>query len=388
MPLADSSRAIGAVTALLGARLELLTNHNVTVGRPEPPNGNGGVGNPRLNLFLYEATFDPHLRNTPLDDGQPAPLWLVLKYLLTPFDDTGESDTGGAYAVLGDGLRALHANAVLPVTGLQATDQAALDPNPQRMRVTFNETPASLLSSLMQGTDEKYRFSIAFEVRPVMIAPAPAGDYALLIGIDYTAGGAPAANGGVGLVVEPTLGPTIDRVLPTTFAPGDPPVRIEGTELHLAGLQVQLGPVLLPLVRHADGTATFDPTTAALGGDVISAGSHGLALARTLANGRVRRSNLAVVNLLPRLASAALDQGALDLHGTQLGTDDEDDVIVALYQDGATVRLYDTIADAAGAAQTHRRVTLTPPALPAGTYRVLLRVNGQQARQSPEVTLP
>jgi hypothetical protein len=387
MPLADSSRAIGAVTTLLATRLELLTDHNVTIGRPEPPSENGAINNPRLNLFLYEALFDSHLRNTPLDDGQPAPLWLVLKYLMTPFDEDGESDTAGAFAVLGDGLRTLHANAVLPATGLQAVDQAALDPNPQRMRVTFNEAPASLLSSLMQGTDEKYRFSVAFEVRPVMIAPAPAGDYALLIGVDYTAGGAPAANGGVALAVEPTLGPTIDRVVPTTFTPGDPPVRIEGSDLHLAGLQVQLGPATLPLVRHADGSTTFNPTTAALGGGVISAGSHGLAVARTLPNGRIRRSNLAVVNLLPRLSAAALDQDELDLQGRQLGTQ-EDDAIVALYQDGATVRLYEEVADAAGPAQTHRRVTLPPPAPPGGTYRVLLRVNGQQARQSPEVTLP
>ena len=42
MPLADSSRAIGAVTGLLAGRLELLTGDNVTIGRPEPPSTNGG----------------------------------------------------------------------------------------------------------------------------------------------------------------------------------------------------------------------------------------------------------------------------------------------------------------------------------------------------------
>ena len=113
MPLTDSSRAIGAVTGLLAQRIELLTGHNITIGRPEPPNGNGaGISNPRLNLFLYEAVFDGNLRNTPLDKGQEAPLWLVVRYVMTPFDEEGDSDTADAYRVLGDGLHALQSLAL------------------------------------------------------------------------------------------------------------------------------------------------------------------------------------------------------------------------------------------------------------------------------------
>jgi hypothetical protein len=388
--LADSSRAIGAVTGLLGTRLELLTGDNITIGRPEPPSTNGGgLTNPRLNLFLYEAVLDPSLRNTPLDEGQDAPLWLTLRYLMTPFDENGESDTAGAYRVLGDGLRALQSLAVLPIAGIQPEDLAALDPNPQQLRVTFNEAPATLLSSLMQGTDEKYRFSMCFEVRPLMIAPAAPAAYSLLVGVDYTgAPGTVAADGGVALSVEPTLGPVIDRVEPPSFMAGDPAVRIEGVDLDLGNLQVRLGPVLLPLALDAAGHATFDPTRAALSGTAISAGSHALTVVRTLSTGRLRASNIAVVNLLPELSAATVAAGTLDLQGFHLGAA-EDDVIVALYRDGATVRSYDDVKDAAGAPppQTHRTVALSP-APPAGTYRVLLRVNGQQARQSPEVTLP
>jgi Pvc16 N-terminal domain len=391
MPLADSSRAIGAVTGLLTQRIELLTGHNVTVGRPEPPSTNGaGITNPRLNLFLYEAVFDPNLRNTSLDEGQDAPLWLVVRFLMTPFDDLGESDTADAYRVLGDGLRALQSLALLPVAGLQPEDQAALDPNPQQLRLTFNEAPSSLLSALMQGTDEKYRFSMCFEVRPLMIAPAAPAAYSLLIGVDYTgAPGAEAANGGVGLSVEPTLGPVIDRVTPSSFKAGDQPVRIDGTDLDIGEFEVQLGPVMLPLTLDAARKAVFDPTRAVLSGTAISAASHPLKVVRTLSTGRRRSSNIAVVNLLPELDAAAFDQGQIDLQGFHLGTDD-DDVIVGLYRNGATVRSYDDVVDAAGfpPAQTHRRVVLAPSALPGGAYRVVLRVNGQQARQSPEVTLP
>jgi hypothetical protein len=387
VPLADSSRAIGAVTGLLAGRLELLTGDNVTIGRPEPPSTNGGgLGNPRLNLFLYESVLDPNLRNTPLDEGQDAPLWLTLRYLMTPFDENGESDTAGAYRVLGEGLRALQSLAVLPVTGLQPEDLAALDPNPQQLRVTMNEAPATLLSSLMQGTDEKYRFSMCFEVRPLMIAPAAPPAYSLLVGVDYTgAPGTIAADDGIALSVEPTLGPVIDRVEPPSFMAGDPPVRVDGVDLDLGNLQVRLGPVLLPLSLAA-GRATFDPARSVLTGTAISAGSHALTVVRTLSTGRLRASNIAVVNLLPELSAASVTAGKLDLQGFHLGTV-KDDAIVALYRDGATVRSYDDIKDAAGPAQTHRTVALNP-APAAGTYRVLLRVNGQQARQSPEVTLP
>lgn len=398
MPLADSSRAIGAVTGLLGDRIESLTSHNVTVGRPEPPSANGGIANPRLNLFLYEALFDPHLRNTPLDDGQEAPLWLVLRYLVTAFDDAGESDTSAAFRILGDGLRALQALAVLPLTGLSPEDQTALDPNPELLRLTFNEASSDLLSKLMQGSDEKYRFSMNFEVRPVMIAPVSPADFGLLVGVDYTAPPPGVREDrGVALSVEPTLGPLIERVEPASFKPGDPPVRVAGEDLQLEGLAVQLGPVLLGLVPDPAGGAVFEPTAAALHGDAISAGSHPLSVVRTLLSGRKRSSNLVVVGLLPELTAASHiaadpndpdDVPKLELEGQLLGGE-ADDVFVALYRDGASVRSFDDVVDGPGAppAQTLKHVRLGAPPVAAGTYRVLLRVNGQQARQSPEVTI-
>lgn len=401
MPLADTSRAVGSVTDLLVGRIAQVTTHNVTVGRPEPPteNGGGGLANPRLNLFLYEAVFDPHLKNTALDEGQEAPLWLVLRYLVTPFDAAGESDTVGAFRVLGDGLRALQTLAHLPFAGLGPLDRAALDPNPERLKVTFQEASFDLLSNIMQGSDERYRFSMAFEVRPVMIAAASPAAYALLAGIDYTAPPPGVRDdGGRAITVEATLGPVIERVVPASFQAGDPPVRLEGRDLHLEGLAVELGPVELPLVLDADGTARFEPTRAALDGASISAGFHGLAVARTLATGRRRRSNLAVVQLLPELTGAAFVPAAgdepprIELTGFLLGTA-EDDVVVGLYRDGTTVRSFDDVVDAPAAdppepPQTRRRVRLADPAVPAGPYRVILRVRGVQARQSPEVALP
>src|SRR5574337_1213954 len=168
MALADSATAIGAVSRImrdhLHTRLASVLS-DVTVGKPEPPTN--GLSNPRLNLFLYELVFDPSLRNKELDASQPIPLWLVLKYLITAFDRDGESDTDHAHDLLGQGLRALQELSYLPLSGMSA-DVKALNDNPEALKITFDDASTELLSTLMQGTDEKYRFSAAFQVRPVL----------------------------------------------------------------------------------------------------------------------------------------------------------------------------------------------------------------------------
>src|SRR5262249_16616294 len=113
MALVDSGRAIGAVTDAISQRLSTRTGLSVTVGRPEPPTA--VPAGKRLNLFLYEVQFDGSLKNVPLDDGQRPPVWLVLKYLLTAFDDDGKtSDALGAYENLGEGIRALQELSLFP----------------------------------------------------------------------------------------------------------------------------------------------------------------------------------------------------------------------------------------------------------------------------------
>src|SRR5437763_1724683 len=110
MPLASTSRAVGAVTQTLRERLTALMGaavDQVTVGRSEPPAGN--ILGSRLNLFLYEIHVDEYLRNQSLDEGQAAPLWLVLHYLITAFDENGESDNIEAHDILGAAMRVLHA---------------------------------------------------------------------------------------------------------------------------------------------------------------------------------------------------------------------------------------------------------------------------------------
>jgi len=215
MALADTGKAIGKVTELLRQHLEHKTGKigiDVTVGRPEPSTNSNSSAKPRLNLFLYEALFDPTMKNIALDEGQSPPLWLVLKYLITAFDDDGKSDTGPAHENLGEGLRALQELSFLPLSSivLPADIAAALGDNPEVLKITFDEAPSELLSKLMQGTDEKYRFSMSFQVRPVMIAAGVAPAYSLLVGVDYTES-PPEEIGeaGIQIPVVPSLGPNI-----------------------------------------------------------------------------------------------------------------------------------------------------------------------------------
>ncbi|MBV9959594.1 MAG: DUF4255 domain-containing protein, partial [Acidobacteria bacterium] len=245
MALADSARAIGAVTSALVKRLGTRTGINVTAGRPETGTGNGQ----QLNLFLYETSYDPFLKNHPLDEGQKPPLWLVLKYLMTPFDELGDSDTPQAHETLGAGLHALHQPDLLEVDVLDPADAQALSDNPEELQITFDEAPVELLSKLMQGSDESYRLSAAFQVRPVMIASSAPPAYSLLVGVDYTV--APPAPFGDGAVVDviPSMGASIEEISPTGFEL-DEEVTIYGTDLHLSGLSVKLGAMELPVTMQ------------------------------------------------------------------------------------------------------------------------------------------
>jgi hypothetical protein len=159
--------AIGAVTRLLRDHL-IRRGFDVSVGKPE--DAAQANTNAKLNLFLYETGFDPNLRNVELRHNEPAPLWLILKYLLTAFDVAENSDSADAHELLGRGISALHELSLLRlIPPVIPSVQAALQDNPEPLKLSFDETNAELISKIMAGTDERYRLSIAFQVRPVMI---------------------------------------------------------------------------------------------------------------------------------------------------------------------------------------------------------------------------
>lgn len=401
MALAHTGGAIGAVTRALVSRLASRTGNNVVVGRPDQSANDGR----HLSLFLYETLFDPFLKNHPLDEGQKPPLWLVLKYLLTAFDATGESDSENAYDDLGAGMRALQEADLLRLDGLPATIVQALDSNPEELHVTFDEAPAELLSKLMQGDEEGYRLSVAFQVRPVLIAPADPPSYTLLVGIDYTQAPPALVTDPAHLDVIPSLGSFITEIEPTGFEVGET-VTLKGTDLHLANLSVRLGPVELPVTMQQPDRLQFVVSPALVNGDTISAGSHPVTVIQTLSSGRRRSGNMLIGNLVPTVTAVNLVLpvssppsppnppnlafATIDLTGVLLGNDN-DDVLFALFRDGRTVRMFDVLTTPPGPpppSQTQKRLTMTSAdAVPEGEYLTILKVNGQQAINSFRVNL-
>jgi hypothetical protein len=381
MSLLDSQEAIGAVSDLLRSRLAARLNiPNVLVGRPETA-ANGANGR-KLNLFLYRIGFDAHMRNEPLDRGQEPPLWVVLHYLLTAFDEAKESDSIEAHRLLGRGLAALQEMNVLRPSA------AALARNPEALKISFDEADVELLSKLMQGSDESYRISAAFQVRPVMIAPDQPAAYAPLV---KTVGPpvAPGATVGTGVEVLPSLGPRLAAIAPERFVA---PATITVTGLDLAGVdQLQLGPLTLPAALSPTGEATATVPAAA----ALSAGAYPVTVSRLLASGHRLTSNALLAHLLPRLLTAAPGAlspvsaadprltGPLTLTGERLGGPD-DSVFVAFYRNGALALMLEAAGTPAQTALTVA-VTAARPLAP-GSYLVILRVNGEQADDAPTVS--
>lgn len=387
MALAPTTRAIGAVTEALRVRIGARTGINVVVGRPEQNAG----GARQLNLFLYEVLFDPHLKNFPLDEGQKPPLWMILKYLLTPFDVGGESDTTAAHEDLGLALRSIYEDDLLRLDGLPAALAAPLEANPEILHVTFEESSTELLGKLMQGSDERLRLSVAFQVRPVMIASVEPPDYSLLVGIDYTQSPTALTEDYVGLDVIPSLGAVLESIEPTGFELGEE-VILRGTDLHLSGLSVRMGTVELPATMQRADELRFIVDGAIINAANLSAGSHPLSVVQTLPGGKRRASNLLIGNLVPTLTTANIVapppgiQTAIELTGELLGGA-TDDAVVAFYQNGRIVRMFDVLT-APNPAQTIRRLEIAAAdAPPAGEYLLILRVNSQQAPQSPRIVL-
>jgi hypothetical protein len=288
-------------------------------------------------------------------------------------------------------MSALHELNFLRLDPLVAPNvRLALEHNPEPLKLTFDESSAELLSKIMQGTDERYRLSVAFQMRPVMIVPASLPRSSLLVGVDYsTAPETIIGRDGVQIDVIPSMGARLDRVEPERFEVGAT-LTLFGTDLSGSDMEVVLGDVMLTIVeRRVDRlvvTAEGSPGSPIASGTTLSAGEIPLVVRRRLSPTRTRTSNMVAARLLPTLNSAVLVAGDLQMQGLLLG-DDTDDVIVLFSResDGTTVRMFDTVTTAAD--QQTLTVAGAVAAVPAGTYRVILRVNNQQAKASPRVVV-
>ena len=372
MALADSRSAIGAVGQLLQAQLAARTSVGIiNVGRVEVAANSDG---PKFNLFLYQVDIDGFLRNTRLDAGQRTPVWLALRYLLTAFDTGRDSDSVEAHNLLGEGMLALEE------LNYQRPSALPLADNPEPLKITFDSGDVELLSKIMQGSDERYRVSAAFQVRPVMIAPSAPPSYAPLV---LSVG--PTANEGVAVI--PSLGPVLSEIEPETFEAGDT-LTLRGEEL--GGAQL----ICVGDTQFAITAAPAGAVQANIPVDIdLSPGTYPVTAARELPSGRLFSSNALAATLRPSVATAVpvlplTDDGSGNLHGQLTLTGSRlggptDSVFVAFWHNGSVALML----EATGVA-TQDSLTVTVPvdqALSPGAYRIILRANGAQARATPEV---
>lgn len=371
MPLASTHEAIGAVSEAVRFQLETRSELLVTVNRPELAVTNDAT--PKLNLFLYQIDFDPHLKNHTLDEGKPAPLWLVLRYIVTAYDAGKDSDTIEAHRLLARGLASLQ-----QINFLTPTVPALAD-NPEPLKLTFDNSDVELLSKVMQGNDEKYRISVAFQVRPVLIAPDVPPSYAPLV---QTVG----PPGAEGVVVLPSMGPILKEITPSLFE-GGATLEFSGDGINGSLESVFIGTMELPVIAAREGSVqVLVPEVPG-----ISAGYHPACVAQRLPSGRQQTSNPLLVSLQPKLTGAVHGVltangtsffGDVTLNGERLGGPD-DSIFVAFYQEGIVV-LNLEVSGTATQTSLNAEVTSTI-ALPPGTYYLILRVNGIQATLTPPV---
>jgi hypothetical protein len=403
MALSDTGAAIGSVSRLLK---DVLTNAltsaspspNVTISRPEPASSGAPPSGARLNLFLYEVQLDASLRNVSLTPGRQSPLWLVLHYLMTAFDESGDSDTDGAHDILGFGMQVLlgmNNSGVLETL----TDKSLLD-NPESLKVTFDEGAPDLLSRLMQGPDDRFRMSVPFQIRPVLVADSEPPASLQLVGINYLTN-TTIGLAGVKNTVLPSLGPIISAVTPAQVQPGDS-LQVLGTGFGSGQVQIRLGnAVNLAVTTQKSGLLTCTVGGAALDPTRLSAGGQSVVVVQTIAPGKTLSSNALSTSLLPLVTGVAAVglqpvsgtnpkvYGSLKLQGQFLGRS-MDYVEVGLLDSSGVVVMIDRRDPgfAPPADQTAQQLLMQPSeAVPPGNYTVVIRVNGAQARQAFQLNM-
>ena len=264
-------RAISGVSSslrtLLRDRMDLpggvsLTSLAITISTPHAEGAQPGQPSPeapRVNLFLYQVTESPFLKNQDLPArGHPAaygipPLSLNLHYLVTAYGANLESNNAfanesQAQLLLGSAMRVLHDYPVI-ADGLQTVrdpvGQTILHPSLQRQyeRIKICLDPLSLedLTKIWTALTIPYRLSAAYSVSLVQIESRRARRFPRLVG-------EPSAAGPM-ITVIPLQTPVIQSL--AVRRPGDPPDAVR------AAPYARIGDTLIVQGQNfAGGTAT------------------------------------------------------------------------------------------------------------------------------------
>lgn len=168
----SASTAIGMVSAslrnLLVGEMKLSPPPDVTVLAPDEHGSNR-----RINLFLYKLAENPYLKNAdftvrPGSPNQlvPPPLSLSLFYLLTPYAPNDPlTGNAAAHQILGEAMRVLFENPVVPTTYLDA----GLTDARERLQIAGNGLDPEELSRIWATFSQPFRLSVMYEVSTVQL---------------------------------------------------------------------------------------------------------------------------------------------------------------------------------------------------------------------------
>jgi hypothetical protein len=172
----SASSAIGMVgeslRSLLLGEMQITPAADVTLLCPDEP-----AGNRRLNLFLFKVEENAFLKNQDwqLNVAQPTrisppPLSLNLFYLVTAYA-ANDQQTGNtpAHEILGEGMRVLYENSIVPEEYLVDGLKGALE------QLKIMQVPLDLeeLSQVWGTFKQAFRTSVLYEVSVVQLDQAP-----------------------------------------------------------------------------------------------------------------------------------------------------------------------------------------------------------------------
>jgi hypothetical protein len=400
--------ALGGVSrslrTLLQDRMEIpplpsgFTRVPITIGTPDEDDD---TSVPRINLFLYRVTENRFHKNQeipghghPAAYGQP-PLTLDLHYLVTAYGSTKESgaqfsDETLAQWLMGSAMRVLHDYPIITEDlengeGVPILDTSLLG---EFERVKLCLEPLSLedVTKVWTALTLPFRLSAAYAVSVVQIESQGPRRYPKVVGELPDAGPRVKA-----ITLNP---PRIDQIrvrrqeLPTTARPSVVPYARIGDRLVVLGTgfvkdetKVRIGPV--DVDPEADPRITNERLDVTIPDDAdLQPGAQPIRLYRQIQLGEPAtdhtglHSNLTVVMLVPRVASATLAAGNVTITGSRL------------FQENHPCQTI--LGDAIVKAETYSTASPTTigfplPTLPADTYAVRVRVNG--AESIDDVTL-
>jgi len=343
--------AIGGVSktlrALLRDRMDLpAASVKVTVQTPKA-NGNGSDPDPdldpRVNLFLYSVTENPHLKNQEIPGhGHPGtygkpPLSLDLHYLMTAYghttDDSDSQNEALAQQVLGSAMRVLHDYPVITDELVDSNGDPILDSELhdayERVRLTLSPISLEDLSKVWTALESPYRLSVAYKVNVVQIESKQPRRYPKPVG--------EPKGEGPRVVTTPFQGPRIEQLLvirkDETQERTVPYARIDDTLVlkgrNLGGLTSRafIGDVEVSIVQD---TMTPDRVEIVIPDeDALQPGTHAVRVVQDVMLGdppephRGFRSNIAPFVLVPSIGSATTpvlvgDSWKLSVSGSRL----------------------------------------------------------------------